>query len=135
MVQPMRLSRHIYTLSSSLWRVYALRTLRYVTWYQSHGLGLGLDSSNSPTILFFFLFPWDPVAARRRASHLLCFVRRAFVRRPPSSSPRESRADRITITRGRPPSSPCESHLHVRTPTRPVARSSSRRRDARITWP
>jgi len=63
---------------------------------------------------------------------------------PPSSSLREScvdpacpsHADRITITRGRPSSySPCESRLHVRTRTRPVARPPSRRRDAQITWP
>ena len=140
MVQPMRLSRPIYTLSSSLWRVHALRSPRYVTWYQSHGLGLGLDSSNSPTIRFFSLGSF-----RGPSSRLLCFGRPVVAPpassvlcgssshlRTPSSSPRESRAD--------PAHARTSAVFSVRVASsradaEPVARPSSRRRDARITWP
>jgi hypothetical protein len=48
-----------------LWSGYALWYQRFVTWYQSHGLGLGLDYSNSPTIHFF---SWDPSSVSRGVS-------------------------------------------------------------------
>ena len=48
MVQPMRLSRPIYTLSSSLRRVHALRSLRFVTLPASHDVEAASFASSGP---------------------------------------------------------------------------------------
>ena len=119
----------------NLWTDYLLRSPRLVTWNQSHGLGLGLDSSKSPTIHFFPLgsssvSSVQPVAvpsfrvARRRIVSFLCagslFWTRgpsplsSIARRPRSSSLREL----FRHARGLPVR-PCHarvssSRLHVR---------------------
>ena len=54
--------------------IHLLRSPRLVSWYQSHGLGLGLDYSNSPTIHYFSLGIHHP--RRLLPRHLL---RRAVV--------------------------------------------------------
>lgn len=110
MVWPMRLSKTYIYSSPSLWRGHALTSLRYVTWYKSHGLGLGIDSSNSPTICFFSLgsflsstrlvvvLPLHRVARRRAVLPLLCVACRhaSAARRLRGPIPRER-----GFTRGR----------------------------------
>ena len=82
-----------------------------MTWYQRHGLGLGLDSSNSPTIQLFF--PWDP-SCSRTTHH--CLVRLC----PCSPSPRFTRTIRaflsIPSTRLLPCSSRDSSPRRLRGP-------------------
>ena len=53
---------------------YLLKIPRLVSWYQSHGLGLGLGYSNSPTIQFFFTL--GSILSLRGVVRLVCSAHR-----------------------------------------------------------
>jgi len=99
-------------------RTYLLRSPRLVSWYQSHGLGLGLglDYSNSPTIHYFSLGIHHPRRLLPRHLHRAVVpvrpcrvIFRVVPVRPCGSSSRPVAA-----------SSPCGSSTSVDPSPRPV---------------
>ena len=85
---------------------YLLKIPRLVSWYQRHGLGLGLGYSNSPTIQFFFTL--GSILSLRGVVRLVYSAHRrtsAQFARPVVDPPRRSRGPSDPSRRSRGPSS------------------------------
>ena len=119
---------------------YLLKIPRLVSWYQRHGLGLGLGYSNSPTIQFFFTL--GSILSLRGVVRLVCSAHRRtsapFARpvgslsrsRGPSSILRAVRAARRILLDVRAARRPVRRRFSA-----PSVRSSSARQFARLVDP